>query len=118
MGIGLQTSELLGCKQAIVVFLLKRRCLDYAHGTKAEIAEMSAATRAIAVHATRPAAGQPADNGPHSIEPSANSTFGASRPADLTTITKMAAHVDAQVEFLQTHTCARTVSDSVPLQVW
>jgi len=73
MGIGLQTSELLGRKQAIVVFVLKRRCLDYVRGTTAEIAEMSAATRAIALHATRPAAGQPADKGPHSLEPSANS---------------------------------------------
>jgi len=115
---GLQTSELLGHKQAIVVLVLKRRCLDYARGTTAEIAEISAAARAIALHTTRPAAGQPAHNGPHSIEPSANSTLGARRPADLSTITQMAAHIDARVEFLQTNTCARTVSDSVPLQVW
>jgi len=82
MGIGLQTSKLLGRKQAIVVLALKRRCLDYARGTTAEIAEMSAAARAIALHATRAAAGQPADNGPYCIEPSANSTLGARRPAD------------------------------------
>jgi len=119
MGISLQTSELLGRKQAIVVLVLKCRRVDYARGTTAEIAEMSAATRAIALHATRPAAGQPADNGPHSIEaPSANSTLCARRPADLTSITQLAAHIDAQVEFLQTHTRARLVSDSVPLQVW
>jgi len=106
MVISLQTSELLGRKQAIVVLVLKRRCVDYARGTTAEIAEMSAATRAIALHATRPAAGEPADNGPHSIEPSANSTLGARRPADLTTITQMAAHIEAQVEFLlHAHVC-------------
>ena len=68
MGIGLQTSELLGRKHAIVVSVLERRCLDYAYGTTAEIAEMSAATRP---------AGQPTDNAPHSIVPSANSTLGA-----------------------------------------
>ena len=81
MGIGLQPSELLRRKQAIVVLVLKRRCLNYARGTTAEIAEMSAAECAIALQATRPAAGQPADNGQHSIEPSANSTVGARRPA-------------------------------------
>ena len=100
MGISLQTSDLLGRKQAIVVLVLKRRCLYYVRGTTAEIAEMSAAVRAIALHATRPAAGQPADNGPRSIEPSANSTLDARRPADLSTITQMAAQLDAQVEFL------------------
>jgi len=73
MGVGLQTSELLGRKQAIVVLVLKHRCLDYARGTTAEIVEMSAAARTIALHATRPAAGQPADKGPLSLEPSTNS---------------------------------------------
>ena len=101
MGIRLQTSEILGRKQAIVVLLLKRRCLDYARGTTAEIAEMSAAARAIALHATRPSGGEPADNRPHSIEPSANSARRARcSPADLSTITQMASHIDARVEFL------------------
>jgi len=75
-------------------------CLDYARGSTAEITEISADARAIALYATQPTAGQPADNGKHSIEPSANSTLGARRPADLSTITQMAAHIEAQVEFL------------------
>ena len=65
-------------------------CLDYARGSTAEITEISADARAIALYATQPTAGQPADNGKHSIEPS----------ADLSTITQMAAHIEAQVEFL------------------
>jgi len=82
-------------------------CLDYARGTTAEITEISAAARAIALHANTAAAGQPEVNGKHSIEPSANSTLGARRPADLTSITQMAAHIEAQVEFLlHAHVCA------------
>jgi len=97
-------------------------CLDYARSTTAEIAEMSAAARAIALHATPPAAGQPADNGKHSIEPSSNSTLGARRPADLTTITQMAAQLDAQVEFLlNTHVrahCLRLRTTASVVGVW
>ena len=52
-------------------------------------------------------------SGPYSIVSGANSTLGARRPADLSTIAQMAAHIDAQVEFLRhAHVCSRTGSDS------
>ena len=119
LGISLHTSELLGRKQAIVVLVLKRRCLDYARGTTAEIADMSAAAHTIALHVTQPAAGQPADKGPHSLEPSANSGRSA-REGQRTwpLLLRWLRTLKHKSNFCCTHTCARLVSDSVPLQVW